>query len=412
MAQTRLTPLRQSTRYVLKGLAITVLLLLIKAPFEQTQGYAWLEQRIYSGLSSVLPAFREKGQSVIVIDISHLPSGTYDGNGKLEVTSRAELRKLLQVLAEIRPQAVAIDIDFSPNQAGWQNDQDPSFFDFCLSLSPRLPLVLGVYRTQREPPETWLGAAQYAHLAASMLLDEDNLQRVPVWLHAPGVAQPLPGLAVALAQARYGPRSSPMDKLAPWVYKFSERRIDSTNPQGLQVEEVLVNYSAIGQLISETIRISNAQELRRHAAQIENRLVLLGAVDQATDTFAVPVLKRPQPGVFVHASAVFTLASEPVYALSHGAAIGLDLLISLAVLLAVVKARRGRVDAAPRAREAAEARTLQCAVVLVLCAGVAVVYYARVFWFDFLLVVLFLLLHPGVEKRLHAWLASRHGDTP
>ena len=401
MAEQKQTAIGQSLRYIVNGLLVTVFLLAIKLSFEQTQAYAWFRQTVCEWLTSTLPSFREKGQSVIVVDISHLPGGTPDANNKELVTSRAALRKLLTVLAELQPRAVAIDIDFSPNPQGWRTAQDPAFFDFCLSLSARMPVVLGVYRSQAEPAQAWLGAPAYAPLAASMLLDPDNLLYVPVWLQAPGVGQRLPSLAAALAWARYGPRTSWLDNYAPWVFRLNERHIDSTDPAGLQIAEVLVNYSGVRQMISETIRITSAEQLYRHGAQIKNRLVLLGAVDQATDKFAVPGLKIPRAGVFVHAGAAFTLASEPVYALGHSSAVALDLLVSLFVLLVVVRARRGQLTTQPRKREAAQTRALAWAVVGVMAGGFAVVYFARIFWYDFVFVMLFLLLHSAAEKRWH-----------
>jgi CHASE2 domain-containing sensor protein len=394
---------RQAVIYIASGLAITAVLVFAKDFVERTALGRRLEQYTYTLLLNALPKFVSEGQSVVVVDISQFTGGKLDtSTGRLVPTSRAKLKEVLDVLEAIQPQAIAIDVDFSPDRRGWIDSNDERFFEFCLRLHSKIPVTLGVFRTLREPKNAWLGLPKFAPMAGSLYLPAGGLERVPVWVKDPNLTDRLPSIGDRLASSWYLVHTDRFEHLQPWIHRFSERLASSpVRREGLLIGEVLTNHAGVNQLISETIRFTEAKELLRHTEQLRGRMVMLGAVDQATDLYLIPGQEVPRPGVFVHASGAYTLASEPIYEFSHGARLLLDFAISLLVLLAIVVSRRRRIGHERATLVLAEDRTPYFAVGLILVAGFAFVWVARVMWLDFLLVALSLLIHSAIEKRLH-----------
>ena len=397
------TKLRQAVTYIVSGLAIAAVLVFAKDCVERTPLGRRLEQHTYTLLLNALPNFVSEGQSVVVVDISQFTGGKLDtATGRLFPTSRAKLKEVLEVLETIQPQAIAIDVDFSPDRRGWIDSNDEHFFEFCLRLSSKIPVTLGVFRTLREPKSAWLGLPKFAPMAGSLYLPTGGLERVPVWVRDPHLADRLPSIGDRLASSWYLVHKDRFETLQPWIHRFSERLASSpVRREGLLIGEVLTNHAGVNQMFSETIRFTEAKELRRHTEQLRGRMVMLGAVDQATDLYLIPGQEVPRPGVFVHASGAYTLASAPVYEFSHGVRLALDFAISLLVLVAIVVSRSRRNDHEHVTLVSDEDRALYFAVSLILVAGFAFVWVARVMWLDFLLVALSLLLHSAIEKRLH-----------
>ena len=397
--------------YICIGLVITLMLLALKVGIEHTAVGASAEKRAYELLTSVLPNFRPDGVKVTLLDIGHIRLGAEDpSTGKLIPTARDELLKLIEALVALRPRAIGVDIDFSPTPNGWVDDNDPQFLQRCLELSETTPIVLGVFRTLREPRTAWLGLPEYASLAGNMWLPISELERTPVWTQAPGVQDRLPsfGAALAKAESARSTRLTTQEIDGGWRQRFRERvtrRID-----GLTVEEVLTDHSASRQVAREAIRITSVDQLQRYRGSIEGRVVILGVVDKATDRFPVPGQQREIPGVVVHAAVVNTLVNEPIWELSGGARLALDILLSLALLVAslvLVRRSRARLHAGHVAIEASEKRVLRWLVLVTFVGGVAAVVLLRVLWLDFFLVALTLVLHPMIGHRLqHTWVGQ------
>ena len=394
---------RESLRYIGKGLLVTAILVVVKIGLENTSPGRAFEQYTYTLLLRALPQFHSDGQSVVVVNISHIPGGSKDlVTGAYVATSRSHLREVLDVLASLQPHAVAVDIDFSPAATGWIDNGDPDFLDYCLDLSQRVPVTLGVFRSLREPKQAWLGLPKYAPMAGALWLPQTGLERVPVWIQAPGIPDRLRSLSDGLAATWYEHRPDRFAGFEPMIQRYRSRIVTSnTRRDGFEVGEVLANHAGLSQLVSETVRFTRAEELLRHGERIRGRLVILGQVDQARDRFLIPGRDNLFPGVYVHASAALTLANEPVYEFSHAFRIVLDLVVSFLVLAAIVVSRRGRIDSDPVALHASEGRTLGWAVAVTLVVGFLFVGLAHVLWLDFLLGIFFLLLHPTVEGWFH-----------
>lgn len=398
--------LRKTLVHIGVGMLITALLIVLKIGFEQTAWGKSAEQLTYTLLLNVLPQYSSAGQAVVVIDISHVRGGTTDhATGRNQATSRSDLTKIIGVLSEIGPTAIAIDVDFGPDRGDWKDPNDVSFFEYCLNIHKNIPVTLGIYTTMREPQEAWLGLPKFASLAGALWLPKDGLERVPISVQDPKRNFRLKSIGFKLASSWVGGKSqadrsnSWVGNLEPWIQRFRERTATSPiRKDGLLVQEVLTNHASVNQLRASTIRFTEAEGLRRYKNEIQGRMVLLGAVDDAKDMFSIPGQESEIPGVFVHASSAMTLASVPIYEFSHGLRFILDVLIAFVVLVVTIFAVGGKTG--KRIRDERErARILRWAIVIIVIGGFALVWIAQVMWLDFAVIGISLLLHQTIEKR-------------
>lgn len=405
---------RWALLYLALGLAVSLLLLGAKLLLEQTPLGRWAGQETRSMLVGLLPDFRERGPDAIVIDISNLPGGTRDpASGRLLPTSRAELGRIVEVLAELGPAGIGIDIDFSGTERGWVDDDDPAFFDLCLAVNRRLPVRLGVWRGLGGPPEGWLVLPRYRPLAAAIYFRDTSDGRLPIWVAPEGASERLLTLGASLAAARQPAawarltRATGRSAAAGLIFDdITSARVTLAGSElQLQMQEALVNHSVLQQLARESIPYTGAEALRAWGPRIANRFVLVGDVERAADRFVVPGDRRNQPGVLLHAAQAHTIGSEPVYELGHGFRVLVDVGIPVLIMLTVIALRRA--SAAVEVHRA-EQWLLAGALVLVVLVAVGGLLAFRVFWTDFILLVGFLLLHRPLEHALrHRLLAAR-----
>lgn len=366
------------------GLVATAVLFAATSAFEHTSMGERAEAYAYRLLLSFMSPFTGTALPVVVVDIGAMPGGK-DGP-----TPRDRLRDLLTSIAAEQPRAIAVDIDFSPDETGWKTSDDPAFFDFCLELETKrqIPLFLAVYRTSAQGPASWLGNEKYQTLAAAGLANGVNTSRVPRWLTEADPQHALSTLGQALGNV-YRARQP---DLPPWTEWFLEKHDSGAG--------ALVNYSKLDQMKIETVPFVPGNKTGVYGERLRDRLVLVGDASNATDNFVVPGQMLVVPGVYLMASIAYTLAVEPLYEFTQSVRIVLDLGISLFILVGLYYLCRTRKKAA--AQKYAR-RLLLTAVVTVIFAGVVLVRCGSVMWLDFLLVPLALLLHPDVEE----WLAER-----
>lgn len=378
-------------KHIAIGLTATLLLLLAKLSFEQTQPGRTAERHAYELLQNVLPKFSGARLPVVVVDISDVPGG------KDHPTPRAQLQALIGAITAHAPTALAIDIDFSPNERGWITPADPAFFDYCLATSEerQVPIFLGVYRTRREGPDTWLGAPMYQHLAAAGLVKGADTSRVPRRVRSADGEHWLPTLGEALARAYRQELPAP----PAWIARALERR-DEHNATGTTID-VMVNYSKLDQLRSEHLAASRIETIADLGNHLQGRLVLLGDVEVPMDTFIVPGQPQPVPGVYLMAAAAYTLAFEPVYEFTHMTRITMDVVISMLIVIGAGWISRTSHDSATNRRR--RSRFLISAILIVMAAGLLLMRLASILWLDFLLAPFAMLLHPAVED----WLEDR-----
>lgn len=403
--------------YLGLGFLVSVVLLGAKLLVEKTPPGRWVGNETRSMLVGLLPNFRDQGPDAIVIDISNLPGGTIDPvSGRLVSTPRADLQHIVQVLSELAPAAIGIDIDFSGNERGWIDDEDPVFFDFCLDVNQRVPVRLGVWRGISGNDDAWLVLPKYKPLAAAIYFRDTSDGRLPIWVAPGGSSKRLLTLGASLAAAR---------KPATWENLTSAERQSSamglifdditsatvtfaTSELQLQMQEALVNHSVLKQLSRESIPFTGAEALRGHGPRIANRFVLVGDVARAADRFVVPGDRRNYPGILLHAAQAHTIASEPVYELSHGTRVLIDLGIPLLIMLTVIAVRRRSTIVEVHRTER---QLLTGATALVMLVAVSGLLVFRVFWTDFILLIGFLLLHQPLEQALSGSLLGKRAPT-
>jgi CHASE2 domain len=373
------------------GLTAAAILVVTKIVLEFTPVGPWAEKQAHALLFAQLPRFREDGPAVTLIDIGHLPGGTKSGRAPLP-TSRAHLRALVEALAAEQPLAIGIDIDFSPNRSGWIEKSDPGFFEYCLELNKRIPVRLGIFRSMREPKDAWLGVPRYAALAGALWLPGNESRRLPISFQADPGSPPVPSMGAALAQAVAKDKDLLAHPLSFLLEKVTTREVATElHAPPLLLREVMVNYALLHQTEDRALREASPADIAKYANRIRNRVVIIGdlSAGSRTDIFPVPGIERDQRGALLHAALAHTLLDDPIAEFKHSVRLVLDVLLALAVVLFVnfTKQQTGR-----------EGWVIAGTVAVVLTLGFAFVVWFRVMWLDFLLVVVFLLLHPAAHR--------------
>jgi CHASE2 domain-containing sensor protein len=183
------------------------------------------------------------------------------------------------------------------------------------------------------------------------------------------------------------------------------------NPE-LEVMEFLVNLSWISRLNAESFSTCDAAGIRALQRHLKGRVVLLGDATYGVgrDVYSVPGYDQPVPGVLIHACGAATALGKPLYELSHGARVLVDVIFAVAiiggaVLLRPIFERDGRPVNEPFLRW-----VLTLGFVAVTVGGFFFVGTTHLLWTDFVLVALALLLHSRAERftarcgsAIHAW---------
>lgn len=380
------------------GLVVTIILVGLVLHIESLPLGHRIEILAYEFLHGQKAPFSpEIEMPVIVIDISKIPGGRGS-----TVTSRVALKAILAELVNQKPLAIAVDIDFSPNDDGWIDNGDPEFFEYCLeqrrSANP-VPIILGVYRTSSQKPAAWLGSAEFKELAADMSINSQDTSRVRLWVQK-GEEEQLPSISAALVRAERIPLPQP----PRWLkFALADHEHVETSPEDQLVHsaDMLVNYSKLELIESQSIPTSSPQAIKELGQRIRNKFVIIGdgTIGQACDTFLVPGRLVPVPGVYLHASGVYTLTVEPFYELRSSFRLLLDFVLSLTILLVVSFLRwQKRNESFDWHR--AQKRFVWWAVVAMIAIGILAVRMLDVLWLDFVLVLFALLLHPAIENRV------------
>jgi len=176
--------------------------------------------------------------------------------------------------------------------------------------------------------------------------------------------------------------------------------------QSIVINEALVNYAPIEQMSREQVIVSGPADIAAYGERIRGRLVLIGdtQLGSSDDLFIVPGDPKNRRGVFMHAALANTLLAEHIYEFRSNVRLALDVFLSGIILATIALARkfaRASVD-----RHSLESRVIVWAVLLVVAGGFGFIVYFRILWLDFLLVGLFLLVHPAAEHRLRRALES------
>jgi|SRR5215213_1710576 len=413
----KVKPFFRTIIFIIVGLITNFILLGAKVVFERTDVGSRIESYGYELLQSYLPSFTSREEMpLIVIDIGKLEGGTDE-----QPTPRDKLKEIIGAVAKQNPRAIALAIDFSPKKnGGWQDRNDPEFFDYCLSLreDTGTPIFLGVGRSIKDPPDAWLGVKNYKSLAVGLDFQHPNTNKVFLWTRPANTPEHLPSLSLALAKTYRESLPAPPALFAPMLAKIEDYdpKTEKLN-EGKQVyAKALVNYSMLGVIETQSVATRSAGSIEEFKERFRNKLVLIGRITEARDRIRVVGRNPDVPGVLLHASAVYTLVESPLFELTHGARILIDLLLPLSILIFIAAIRyrnRGNADYDWHRKEW---RAFIITIALVFVSGIMLVRWLGIIWFDFLIVIIALLLHPLLEKavgsRIDRWLKRRDKSAP
>jgi CHASE2 domain-containing sensor protein len=411
---------RKIYRDLFIGFGAIFLLTIVQVYFvEDSRIGRWLDAKGYEFLHKFIPAFDpDKEISVVVLDISNLKR---DADG---TTPTKDLREIVEALVESRAKAIAIDIDFSPRKdpsgkTVLRNKKDPEFFDFLLDEKKKgVPVFVGVYNIGPEP-KTWLGLEDYKVLAADMNFSDENTTEVLKWLKC-GDNEKLNSISMALAEASDSrPARSALlkffldDPEVPDNLKHETLKDNSGNKISCERADTFVNYAKL-ELIQNLMFSTPTKEAivsAKNAAgkgKFEDKLVVIGNAQrgEATDTFVVSVRPQPIPGVYLHASATYTLVDEPIYKFKHWVTILLDIFIGLILVVCLFVFRSIRLGKSQSSSGLWEGLIIIAVIGLTLLIAYLLVRYIDVLWLNIPLVISAIFLHSKVHEGLR-WITRR-----
>jgi hypothetical protein len=311
-----------------------------------------------------------------------------------------------------RPLAVGIDLDFAPTDNDWSSLDDPTFFEYCLKLKREtgVPIYLGVFRSIKYGPETWLGDADYKELATALTAADDT-KRLPLWLKAEKSTERLPTLGATLADTYKPTQIDPASYFAWAVETMVDNRpgIERQGEDSMLFGDSLVNYSKLEEIQRSTIREVSPEAIAAARGSITGKIVLLGDATRFEDPFCVPGHERPIAGVYLLACVVYTMAVEPLYELNVPLRLLFDLGISIFLLLFVEALRVRYVNKRPGTKFfAARSKAVWMTIAGISLAGLLIVRLTNIMWFDIPFIAFALLLHPKIEHSFdRAWKRRR-----
>lgn len=408
---------KEGLRDLFTALLFITCVLALKLAVEQTTAGKRLTRLSYDLLQRTPPA---SPGPVTVVDISALQPAAFDVDGQTGiVTPREPLQQMIEAIAEGRPKAIGVTIDFSPERGEYLHPRDPEFFQFCLNLRRQkgVPVFLGIYRSRDARPEKWLKAEDYQDLAASLLMPWDSERMLSeLQLRGEGEAgrlaeayRPSRSMSVVLADA-YGRESGYASRWsrrlveelrnAGFVEQISDKHLDPR----LTVTDFLIDFSQIESIEAGTIKTINPLVLRDQSRQgrFNGKVVLIGsaAFDDTEDLNPVPG-QKPYPSIYIHACAAYTMIQAPLYAATGTGRVVINILFWLMLLAPLILLRLcvyGVTGGAAMRRLRRYSAPLL--VVAALVVGAAFVGATRVRWNDFLLAPALLVFQPSLELRL------------
>lgn len=342
---------------------------------------------------------------VVIVNLGRLtPSRSPDGTQVATPTD--PLKSLINHLIDSNVSAIGIDVDFGsiPNQPNTPDHLN--FFKFCKETSEKtnIPIVLGIDDGVNRPSNCWFDSEDFSGLAGWISIQPDHL-RLPYEVKPPNSAHRLKGFAAKLLEL------SNESFEPPFFLRWAGRVVHEHSIEDWTVWEYLVNFGDLTRLADGTLdydpRYPDAIDRRKLA----NRIVLIGdSIGDATDTFVLPSLSdEPIPGVLVHACGAMTALNRYLIELTHLGRIGIDIVFSLLALLPMCLACRHYNKKYPNRQPNEEFAfwfftTISSAIVLVV--GFMLLIHTRIFWHDFILVSIALLIHRGIHRQITSLVSS------
>ncbi len=375
-------------------LAITFALIAAKTVLQDTPKFRYLEDKTYESLERrIATGGTITRPDVLIVDLGKIKPQSWERNGRKGfATPRTPIKKLIEVFTDLGARSVAVDVDFSPKNDQPIHPEDPEFFQWCLDRSKQMgvPIVLGVFRTAREPSE-WLGDDRYMRLAAFMGVG--NPDRAVYWIWSKN-GFPLRGMSAGMAGISLESLLRESHSFWNWIVKPTS----------------IIDLSRLNRIREEAFHTVNPEFFRDERDKIEHRMILIGDTDEKDcgddpslwtkrDCFHLTGVDGPVRGVFLHACGAATIAAnKPIYQLTLVGGILADVFLALLIIVAVntslwmrslFKQPQGHVE------WALDAVFTFLAVLFVFVVSFILVRSIRLLWIDFLFacgVLLFQLL--------------------
>lgn len=384
---------------------VTIILVIAKLLFEQ-QDIGKKAEELTLGLQQrLLATVTPQPVAVTVVEIDEavplrIVAGTME-----PTTDRRKLLDLVDALAGLDPAAIGVDVIFG-NPDGRLDEEDSLFLEACLRLrnsaGEPIPVFVGIDRAIVLGSARWLGEERFGKLAASITVPHEIAQTSSmlerITLNRPGSdAISIDSLPRALATSVIGRER--LESRAPWLlenrHDIRERQIDART--------ILVNLGAVPALRRSSLRPAQAVALSRSEALVRDRVIILGRADGEGDRFDLPV-GHQVPGLYVHAAATESFLRRPLYRLTHGGRIVVDLAVTLCLFSLL---RGGERALARRLTTSTAHEMLYWVMVFLLSVVVFIIGYygsvvTAVLWTDYLVVILALLVHRPIEVFTHA----------
>lgn len=390
---------------------------------------------------------------IAVVDISTLqPCPERLADGSVLYPRQAMEAAITEVMKQ-KPAALSIDIDFSrgkgigctpldteelerdkelpTDQLQFSERGGPPFFDFC--LDQERPIFLGVYRSQYDSADQWLGSPDYSELAATISLPvethgEEEVAKEPV-AEPDGVRRSMTRQITHESGTALDSLSYALSKQKPhqlsWTQRLLEHLPGGTFPiiqtmevgEGFKLDKFLVDFSSLKRL--EETKVFYRDGKITAGEDLKDKLVLMGNTDtaEAVDKFIAPGEVRQVAGVFWHASAVDTLMRGILVQPTKKGELLLDLLF-FAPLTLLIFGLRMAYAGKPEVHiplHRIESIGTKIAAVVIFLFGTYFVSTTRLMWDGFLLVALVTALHPTIESYFRSaarWLwHKRSGGT-
>lgn len=409
-------------RHMIQGLVVASLLTFIKATWlEKTRFGEELEGAAINLLQGQLAdsvASRGEQAKIAIVDISPLSFAEQERpEGNVEVTDRTQLQHVVDDVIKAEPVAIGIDVYFEPDAYGQLTPEDEAFLDYCKqhmgqNSKPR-NIYVGVYGSVARGSDRWLGYKKFADLGSAILVpSEDGSQastgRMDKQLQVG--ANTVKSISYQLSQD-----ANTDGRGRRWMGGFLNRSVGmlvldhAPNGSGeIKDDEFQVDFGSVNSMIESRIP---ANTVPQHLDDLRGKIVFLGRATpgQTNDVFTVGGFKQPIPGVYIHAAALDTLIRSPLYFLSSSGRILADLLTAILALGLVAGVKLYVREATAEKLEWYFPAAVALAVSVIGCLWVD---WTGIYWTDFLLVSLVLLVHPlfegflnsvfGEDKTVHA----------
>ena len=377
----------------------------------EEMAYDILQNRLSSGTATANPG-------VIVVDISNIPMRASQGLEPGSVTDRKPLGYLVDSLVNMSnpPKAIGLDVDFSPDKHGYADAEDQGLFESFLIANTKVPIRVGVHDSLALGKDRWLNDPKYSDLASCVVVpNPESVQTswyMPEWLDVKYSTAPqdLPSRCPAMAVALVNLVTKPVPGALGWLAESTHQDAKEDGP--VVAPRFLVDYSELNNFESQRIvvpQIHTAQDAANFVAGLDSskklagQIIFLGRISNAGDIFIIPGRPvKPYPGVYLHASAAYTLQNHPLYRLKFLGVLLLDALFSVLVFIPLLLIRFHRLNQGKQ--DFMDYGVAEIVSFVVMAALVAFAIWGvgrtRLMWDDFIIVAAAVIVHTPVEHAV------------